>query len=213
MCLAHPGDSCIIELSLHASPHACTYHTVGTIRRLAPVPTSLAMHNITSTQDWVETTLYLAGPWVGNAKTSVLHPATMYSHTSTVPTQWHLGELESTCRLSLVSAVALHSAGAYTVSLACAVALLGAGVHTSALQLCLCTMPCRVRTQPTGAALPALAAPRPVAYEAAEHVLTPGPEAEEPTWACPAHGREVPSRPWADHLVHTLVRNGHLPQR
>ena len=98
------------------------------------------------------------------AKTYVLHPVTIYSHTSTVPTLWPVGELGSTSRLSLAIALVVHGAGAYTVCLAWAVALLGAGVRTSELRPCVRTMPDRARNKrPPGAALPALAAPRPVA--------------------------------------------------
>ena len=90
--------------------------------------------------------------------------------------------------------------GACTVSLACAVALLGVGVYAVALRLCRHTMPDCVRKRPVGVALQGVADSRFFAYEVAETELRPGPEAEEPAWACPAHGRGVPSIPWAERI-------------
>ena len=165
------------------------------------------MRIITSTQYWFETTIFHLGPCMGKAKTYLLHLVTIYSHTSAIPTLWRLGKLGSPCHLSLASVLALHGDGACSVSLACAVALIGAGVYTSGLRLCLRTMPDRVRKRPAGAALPALA------FEAAVNDVPPGPEAEEPTWTSPAHGREAPSTPQADHIVHNLVNNCHVAKK
>ena len=80
------------------------------MRKLAPVPTSVAMRINTATQAWIENALFHAGPWTGKANTYVLHRVTVYSHTATVPTLWPLEELGSTCVLGLATALALLGA-------------------------------------------------------------------------------------------------------
>ena len=67
-------------------------------------------------------------------------------------------------------------------------------------------MPPKVRKRPAGAMAPE----RPAQYEAPEHDPTPETSAQ---WAHPPEGSTFPSRPWANHIVTTLVRHGHLPGR
>ena len=57
---------------------------------------------------------------------------------------------------------------------------------------------------------PASAAP--ARYEDLGFQSFPQIEVEEPEWVgMPPNGENSPSLPWADHVVHTLVSNGHLP--
>ena len=67
-------------------------------------------------------------------------------------------------------------------------------------------MPPKVRKRPAGAMAPE----RPAQYEAPERDPTPETAAQ---WAHPPEGSTFPSRPWANHIVTTLVRHGHLPGR
>ena len=63
----------------------------------------------------------------------------------------------------------------------------------------------RVRQRP--------AAVSPAEYEDLSAQSLPQASQQLPEWVCMApDGDEMPRLPWADHIVHTLVSNGHLPR-
>ena len=83
-----------------------------------------------------------------------------------------------------------------------------AGEYSSAVA----PVTCRVRKRPAAAHDSSAAVP--ARYEASSLQGFPKVrEVEEPEWArIPLDGDGPPGLPWADHIVHTLVSNGHLPR-